>query len=72
MNALAAWMSEAGETDETVAAKAGVSRVQISRIRRNLSRPSPELAEKLETLTGRPAWDFLRPPSDASAPGAAA
>ena len=72
MNALATWMAETGETDETVAAKAGVSRVQISRIRRNISRPSLQLAEKLEGLTGRAAWDFLKPGGDQSAQDAAA
>lgn len=61
MNALAKWMETAPETDESLAAKVGVSRVQISRIRRDLSAPSPKLAEKLEGVTGVPAWDFLRP-----------
>jgi transcriptional regulator with XRE-family HTH domain len=53
-------MDARSETDEALAAKVGVSRVQINRIRRNLSRPSPKLAERLESVTGVPAWDFLR------------
>lgn len=61
MNALATWMAAHNETDETVASKVDVSRVQVSRIRRGLSRPSLALAEKLEGLTGVAAWDFLRP-----------
>lgn len=65
MDALKSWMLEAGETDESVADKTGVSRVQISRIRRGLSRPSPELADKLSGLTSIPAWDFVRPEAEA-------
>lgn len=61
MNALASWMDRADEGDDTLAEKVGVSRVQISRIRRNLSRPSPELAAKLEVVTGVPAWDLIKP-----------
>lgn len=76
MNALASWMKASAETDETLAAKAGVSRVQISRIRRGLSRPSLRLAERLEPITGLPAWDLIRLETpagpDASAQDAAA
>jgi transcriptional regulator with XRE-family HTH domain len=54
-------MTKTGESDETLAEKAGVSRVQISRIRRDLSRPSPELADRLSKITGIPAWDFVKP-----------
>lgn len=54
-------MTGAGESDETLAPKIGVSRVQVSRIRRNINKPSPSVAAKLEELTGIPAWDFLRP-----------
>lgn len=54
-------MTKAGETDETLAAKASVSRVQISRIRRDLSSPSPELAVRLEAITGIAAWEFVKP-----------
>lgn len=53
-------------SDEALAAQVGASRVQISRIRRNLSKPSPRLAEKLERITGLPAWDFLRPTQNAA------
>lgn len=61
MEQLKTWMTDAGETDETLAAKVNVSRVQISRIRRGLSRPSAPLAETLSQLTGIAAWDFLKP-----------
>lgn len=59
MSALANWMSDHRETDETLASKVEVSRVQISRIRRKLSRPSLALAEKLERETGITAWDLI-------------
>lgn len=62
---LALWMKTAGETDETVAAKLGVSRVQVSRIRRGVNRPSPTVAEKLQAITGYPAWEFLKPAAEA-------
>lgn len=61
MNALASWMTLTKQGDDTVAQKVGVSRVQISRIRRGLSKPSPDLAAKLEAISGVPAWDFVRP-----------
>jgi transcriptional regulator with XRE-family HTH domain len=59
-------MSSSGETDETVAAKVDVSRVQISRIRRGLHKPSPRLAARLEEITGVSAWEFLRPETTAA------
>jgi transcriptional regulator with XRE-family HTH domain len=61
MTVLAAWMEKAGETDTSVAEKAGVSRVQILRIRHGVSKPSPRLALTLSGITGIPAWEFLRP-----------
>lgn len=54
-------MEAASETDQTLAEKVGVSRVQISRIRRCQSKPSPQLAATLERVTGIPAWEFVRP-----------
>ncbi len=58
---LSAWMHGARENDASLAAKVGVSRVQILRIRKGQSKPSPKLAQKLEKETGVPAWEFLRP-----------
>ncbi len=55
------WMDGAGESDESLAPKLGVSRVQVSRIRRGVNKPSTAVAARLEELTGIPAWDFLRP-----------
>lgn len=55
------WMKETGETDASLAAKLGVSRVQVLRIRRGLSKPSPKLALALSGITRIPAWEFLRP-----------
>lgn len=46
------WMDRKGLTDADVAAKVeGLSRSQVSRIRRGVSRPSPETALKLAKLT---------------------
>lgn len=56
---LARWMEHAGETDETLSPKVGVSRVQISRIRRDKSKPSPATAVKLEAITKLPASIFI-------------
>lgn len=58
MSHLQEWMSRAHETDASLAEKVGVSRVQISRIRRNKCGPSLPLAAKLEVLTGIPAASF--------------
>jgi transcriptional regulator with XRE-family HTH domain len=66
MKQLEAWMAEHGVDDGALAAQTDVSRVQISRIRRNLSRASPEVAAKLEAITGIPAWDFVKPVSAAA------
>jgi transcriptional regulator with XRE-family HTH domain len=49
------------ETDQSLAPKIGVSRVHVSRLRRSVHKPSPELAVKLESVTGIPAWELLRP-----------
>lgn len=60
MDDLEAWMTEAGETDETLSVKLGVSRVQVSRLRRRICNPSLPIAEKLETLTAIPALELLK------------
>ena len=44
-----------------MAPKLGVSRVQVSRLRRGKHKPSLKLAVTLESLTGIPAWDWIRP-----------
>lgn len=61
MALLETWMKTAGESDASLAAKVGVSRVQILRIRHGRSKPSPKVAQALERETGIPAWEFLRP-----------
>jgi len=63
---LASWMTAHGETDETLAAKLGVSRVQASRLRRRRCNPSPETAKKLEDLTKIPALDLMLRPRAAA------
>ena len=64
MGDLATWMRAAGEDDDSLAEKLGVSRVQVSRLRRKVCKPSPETAERLERLTHIPAWDFVKPAPD--------
>lgn len=59
MGPLEAWMTREGETDESLSPKVGLSRVQISRLRRRVYRPSVETARKLETITGIPAAEFI-------------
>lgn len=59
MQELQDWMARAGESDETLSRKLGVSRVQVSRIRRGICRPSPSTAQKLEAVTDIPAADFI-------------
>jgi len=61
MTPLGTWMKNAGESDKSLAAKLGVSRVQVLRIRNGVCKPSPKLAQALEKETGIPAWDFIRP-----------
>jgi transcriptional regulator with XRE-family HTH domain len=62
-------MTQHGETDETMSGKLGVTRVQVSRLRRDKSKPSPELAVRLEEVTRIPAWDFVKPSSEHGAAG---
>lgn len=56
---LAAWMNANGETDESLAPKLGVSRVHVSRLRRRICNPSPDMAKRIEDLTAIPAIDLL-------------
>jgi DNA-binding transcriptional regulator YdaS (Cro superfamily) len=48
---LAIWMSDKGVRDQWLAERLDRSQPQISRIRRGLSRPSPECAFSIEKLT---------------------
>lgn len=57
--ALGRWMKVYSETDETLSPKLGVSRVQVSRLRRDCCKPSPRTAQRLEKLTGLPASTFI-------------
>jgi hypothetical protein len=68
MNQLAKWMQTHNIDDAEMAAKIGinpltgkphVSRVQINRLRRDINRPRPDLARKLEAITSIPAGDFI-------------
>jgi transcriptional regulator with XRE-family HTH domain len=55
---LAQAMKDRGLTDETLAAKVGVSRVFITRIRNGKRKPSINVAAKLEEHTGILAATF--------------
>ncbi len=46
-------------SDEALAEKLGVSRVQVSRLRRRICKPSPATAQKLEIITAIPAASFI-------------
>jgi predicted DNA-binding transcriptional regulator AlpA len=60
MTILQQWMDKNGLKDHQVAAKVGLSRVQVSRVRRNLVGPSVKAAKRLATLTGFPWSKFMR------------
>jgi transcriptional regulator with XRE-family HTH domain len=55
------WMIEHGMTDGALSKALGgiVSRSQLSRIRRGLSRPRKPVAQALEGVTGIPAARFV-------------
>jgi transcriptional regulator with XRE-family HTH domain len=59
MKQLTEWMTANDETDETLAAKAEVSRVNINRIRRGVQKPRTDLAKRLAEITSIPAADFI-------------
>lgn len=61
------WMSSNGKRDEDVAELVGISRVQVSRIRRGLSHASSDTAKHLASLTGTNWTDFIKPPSETAA-----
>lgn len=52
-------MQDKGEDDASLSVKLGISRVHASRLRRDICKPSPETAIKLEKLTGIPAPSFI-------------
>ena len=54
------WMEANSLRDHELAARVeGLSRSQVSRIRRRVSIPSPETAKKLSEVTGLPAEALL-------------
>lgn len=59
MHDLKTWMAEAKETDESLAAKVGVSRTQITRIKNGASGASKETALELERVTGIQWHEFI-------------
>lgn len=59
MNALQKWMSDNSVRDDALAAKIGVSRVQVFRLRRGDHKPSVRTALALERETGIPAATLI-------------
>jgi plasmid maintenance system antidote protein VapI len=56
---LARWMKSREMDDPTLSAHLGVSRVQVSRLRRGICKASPETARKLSDLTGLSPTTFI-------------
>lgn len=59
MGDLQRWMKRRKVDDDYVAEKTGISRSQVSRIRRLESRPSQDSAERLAALTRIPWHRFM-------------
>lgn len=55
------------KTRSEVARALGVTGVSVHRICRGEQTPSPALAEKLESLTGVPAWEWVKPAKETAA-----
>lgn len=70
MSKLQSWMDSQGENDLSLAQKVGVSRVQMSRIRRGINGASKTTALELERVTGIAWYTFIEPVTGQS--GAAA
>lgn len=60
------WRHDSGKTLLEVADAAGTSDATISRIETGKQRPTPELARRLEAVTGIPAESFVM--GDAGSP----
>jgi transcriptional regulator with XRE-family HTH domain len=56
---LSDWMASAGLGDRELSERLKISRSQVSRIRRRVSRPTPETARALEQVTRIPAAKFM-------------
>jgi transcriptional regulator with XRE-family HTH domain len=56
---LSDWMEAAGLTDRDLSERLDISRSQVNRIRRRVSRPTPETARALEQVTRIPAAKFM-------------
>ncbi len=52
-------MEAAGLTDRDLSERLDISRSQVNRIRRRVSRPTPETARALEQVTRIPAAKFM-------------
>lgn len=54
-------MRDSRWTRDRVAQALGLSPTSVSRICAGTQKPTPEIAVKLEKLTGTPAWDWVKP-----------
>ncbi len=63
---LSDYLKRTGKTERELATKLGVSQPFINMIKKGEKRPSPELAQKIEALTGIPFRALLLRNGDAS------
>lgn len=64
MMSLQAWMDRHDKCDHDVAVAIGLSRPQVSRIRRGLTTASVATAKRLEALTGIKWFQFMDRPQE--------
>jgi transcriptional regulator with XRE-family HTH domain len=48
------YLARTGQTEKQLADSIGVSQAFVSMLKRGVTRPSPKLAEKIESVTGIP------------------
>jgi HTH-type transcriptional regulator / antitoxin HigA len=53
------YLENTGATERELAGKLGISASHLNMIKKGTRRPSPELAQKIETLTGIPFRKLL-------------
>jgi HTH-type transcriptional regulator / antitoxin HigA len=53
------YLERAGTTEKEIAAQLGISTSHLSMIKKGTRRPSPEVALRIETLTGIPFRSLL-------------
>ena len=58
-NPIKQWLEAHGLDDKAAAARLGLDRSQVSRLRRGECRPSIKTAKRLEPITGIPAAELI-------------